>query len=596
MVTPGAPKGREKPGFFATFGRLPRTWLALAVTVVAGLCEGLGLALFMPLLVILDGGGRDPGGGIALVKSAFAAVGMPVNLFTMLVLIVFLVGGSLLIIFAKDRLLARAKFGKMGALRKALSESLFLSDWNHLSHRAGGEVANQLLVECLRSAAGLTLQVMVVATCIQIAIFAAISAILSWKLLLLCVLLAAGVAWLIQPLHRRTKAIGEEINKANRVYGFYVADFLRGARLVRVTGSEDRVLERIQGFNQATTKEFRDAEVTRTFSYFVVQALTVAILASVIAASRQVFGIPTPTLLTFLLIMARMAPRFIQLQQYYQAYAEYAAAFSVIDDAIDSGRDQAEKRHGGARPFRAMDDGLALETVSFRYPDEDKGAVEAVSLNIPRNAMVAVVGASGAGKSTLIDLIAGLREPDSGRIAIDGVDLAEIDLVSWRRRIGYVTQDVTIFNDTVRNNLLFAHPDAGEADIRQVLDLVRMRDIVAALPNGLNTVLGEGGIRLSGGQKQRLALARALIGDPQLLLLDEATSALDNESERLIQEALESIAHRLTIVVVAHRLATVRRADMIYVMEGGRIVESGAFDALVAGKGRFSDLHDSQFS
>ena len=579
------PRDQALPSFFATLGRLPGTWSTLTVTVAAGLCEGLGLALFVPVLEILDNGGTTSGKGLAIVAKAFDAVSLPVNLFTLLAVVVVLVSGSLAIGFGKDRMLARAKYDHMDGLRRSLTENLFLSRWDHLSRQAGGEVTNQLLIECYRGAAGLTHQVLCVATFIQAVVFAAISAFLSWKLLVLCLLLAALVTCMIWPLHRRTRAIGEETTRVNRVYGFRVVDFLKGSRLVRVTGAEDRVLEKIQAFNLGTIDAASAAEVIRAFTYFLVQALTVVVLAGIIAVSRQGLGVATPVLLTFLLIMARMAPRLIQLQQYYQAYSVYAAAAPIVDGAIAAARVQAENRHAGGRPFAAIAEGIALDDVSFRYPNEEKVAVEGISLRIACNTMTAVVGASGAGKSTLIDLIAGLREPDSGRIAIDGVDLADIDLVAWRRRIGYVTQDVTIFNDTVRTNLLFAHPDAGEADIRRVLDLVLMNDIVANLPDGLETVLGEGGVRLSGGQKQRLALARALIGEPQLLLLDEATSALDNESESLIQKALESIAHRLTIVVVAHRLATVRKADTIFVMEEGRIVESGSFDALVGREG-----------
>jgi ABC-type multidrug transport system fused ATPase/permease subunit len=564
--------------------------------VVAGLCEGLGLALFVPVLEILDGGGTVSGKGLAAVTKAFDAVQLPANLFTFLTLIVVLVAGSLIIVFIKDRMLIRAKFGYTGSLRRSLSESLFHARWDHLSKQASGEVTNQLLIECIRSAGGLTHQVMVVATAVQIAIFAAISAILSWQLLVLCFLLAGLVAGLIWPLQRRSWTIGEKTNRINKVYGFHIADFLKGRRLIRATGSEDRVLDRMQSLNLTNIDVLREADVIRAFAYFLVQALTVVILAGIIAISRQGLGVSTPVLLTFLLIMARMAPRFVQLQQYYQAYAIYMAAFPVIAGAIAEGRAEAEDRRAGGRPFSAITEGVALEDVSFRHSNENKGTVEAVSLSIPRNSMTAVVGVSGAGKSTLMDLIAGLREPCSGRITVDGDDLADIDLVSWRQRIGYVTQDVIVFNDTVRNNLLFAHPNAGSEELRRVLELVHMYDIISALPDGLDTVLGEGGIRLSGGQKQRLALARALIGDPQLLLLDEATSALDNESERLIQKALESITHELTIVVVAHRLATVRKADTIFVMEGGRIVESGSFDELVAGKGRFSELHESQFS
>ena len=296
-------------------------------------------------------------------------------------------------------------------------------------------------------------------------------------------------------------------------------------------------------------------------------------------------------LLTFLLIMLRLAPKLVQFQQYYQSYAVYAPAVSLVDAAVSAAAAAAEDRSAGA-PFHTLETGLELRDVTFRYENDGDAAVDGVTLRVPRNGMMAIVGGSGAGKSTLIDLIAGVQRPESGAVLIDGTDLGQLDLVSWRRRIGYVTQDVIVFNDTLRNNLLFSHPQAGDGAIEDGLRAAQLADLVQTLPRGLDTILGEGGVRLSGGQKQRLALARALIGKPELLLLDEATSSLDNESERKIQRAIESIANTLTIVVVAHRLTTVRKADLIYVMEGGRIVESGTFDALLARNGRFAELHN----
>jgi ABC-type multidrug transport system fused ATPase/permease subunit len=244
--------------------------------------------------------------------------------------------------------------------------------------------------------------------------------------------------------------------------------------------------------------------------------------------------------------------------------------------------------------LRRLERDIVLDRLRFRY-DNGKGAgLDGVSLRIAKNEIVAVVGSSGAGKSTLIDLLAGVQRGYEGRILVDGVELREIDLSSWRRRIGYATQDVILFNDTLRNNLLFARPDATAAEVAEALRLAHLTDLVASLPKGLDTELAEGGARFSGGQRQRIALARTLIAKPDLLFLDEATSALDSESERIIQTAIESVAHSMTIVVIAHRLSTVRKADVIHVLEDGRVVESGTFGELMAKRGRFAALHEFQ--
>ena len=186
--------------------------------------------------------------------------------------------------------------------------------------------------------------------------------------------------------------------------------------------------------------------------------------------------------------------------------------------------------------------------------------------------------------------------PDDGTITIDNKPLGEYDLMSWRRRIGYVAQDVVVFNDTLASNVTFACPEATEEDIREALEIARLSELIEELPDGLQTMIGENGTRLSGGQRQRLALARAIIGKPELLLLDEATSALDNESERLVQQAIEAIATEFTLVVIAHRLTTVRHADVIHVMEEGRVVQSGKYDDLMAQDGSFRQLHAAGFA
>ena len=585
-----------RKGFFATLGDLPGTWLTLAITVVAGMCEGLGLALFVPLLDILGEDGGKQGWGFRLLSDGFTAVGLPINLYTMLALILVLMVGSFTVTFAKDRMLAHAKYRHMEVLRNAVVDSLFLSRWSYLSRQASGEVINQAVTECFRGASGLTNQVMAVATAIQVVALAVVSSLLAWELLALCAMLAAVMALIVLPLHRRARAHGDSTSVANRNYSFHVIDHLRGARLIRVTGAEERELGRLARFNRTLIGVLRSAEVLVAFTYFVNQALPAVVLCGIIVVSYTVLDIPTSVLLTFLLIMLRLAPKLVQFQQYYQTYTVYAAALPVVDKAITEARASAEERGGGGTPFHTLEQRLRLDDVSFRYDAEGTEAVHRLSLTIPRNGIVGIVGESGAGKTTLIDLIAGLQMPDAGAVLVDGTDLRQMDLLTWRRRIGYVTQDVVVFNDTLRNNLLFSRPDAVDADIEAALATAQLADLAPALPQGLDTVLGEGGVRLSGGQKQRLALARALIGQPQLLLLDEATSSLDNESERRIQKAIDSIASKLTIVIVAHRLSTVRKANTIHVLEKGRIVESGTFDALLARNGRFAELHNAHLT
>ncbi len=230
---------------------------------------------------------------------------------------------------------------------------------------------------------------------------------------------------------------------------------------------------------------------------------------------------------------------------------------------------------------------IRFENVGFSYGSERR-ALEGVTLDVPAGKQAALVGESGAGKSTLMNLLPRLYEPDAGRILIDGVDIAQVTLRSLRARIAMVSQDAVVFNMSALENIAFGRPGASRADIIRAATEAAANDFISTLPNGYDTPLGEGGANLSGGQRQRIALARAFLKDAPILLLDEATSALDAESETKIQEALSRLTKGRTTLVIAHRLSTVKNADFIAVMEGGRIIETGVHDELLAKKGAYA--------
>jgi ATP-binding cassette subfamily C protein len=232
--------------------------------------------------------------------------------------------------------------------------------------------------------------------------------------------------------------------------------------------------------------------------------------------------------------------------------------------------------------------------VSVRAPSARPPALRDATLTIRAGATTAVVGPSGAGKSTLADIVLGLLFARAGHVEVDGVELTPARARAWRERVGYVAQETYLFNDTVRANLRWAYPEATDEEIQAALALAAADRFVAALPDGLDTVVGERGGRLSCGERQRLTLARALLRRPELLMLDEATSSVDAENELEIQRAVESLRGRMTMLVITHRLATTRAADVIYVMDRGRIVESGSFESLVRRGGRFAALCHAQ--
>jgi ABC-type multidrug transport system fused ATPase/permease subunit len=251
------------------------------------------------------------------------------------------------------------------------------------------------------------------------------------------------------------------------------------------------------------------------------------------------------------------------------------------------------RQKSGSKPFAGLRNQIAVEEVYFAY--QERGIVlENINIRIPQGTMIGLVGESGAGKSSLIDVIMGFNEPSRGTVTIDGVPLFDYDINSYRKRIGYVPQDPILFNASIRENLLWAKPDATNDDIDEACRRATAMEFITDLPEGQNTVVGDRGVRLSGGQCQRVALARAILRRPDLLILDEATSSLDTHSERLIQESIDALAKEATLIVIAHRLSTIVNADYIYVLEKGRVVEEGTYEHLTQLDGRFNKMVELQ--
>lgn len=580
--------------FFPTLGRLPRTWPCLAIIVLSGLAEGVGIMLFVPLIAVMTG--AEMGSALAGLPFAdfFAPIAEAGGLLPLLGGILAFILGALSLAYLQGIMVARATHRYVRETRIRYIRTLFLSPLEAIVERSHGEAANQLSNEAYRGGYALQAELQSVAYMILAAIYMAFAGFLSWTLLVGALAFTGLAMLVVWPMQRRAADIGKRMRDSNHLLSVHALDFLQGARLIKSSANEIRALGALERYVSSVYDVWIGAERLRILSYFSLQALPAVLVATLIAASATVLDMPVPTLLTFIMFLARIAPRVAQFQQQRHAYMINAAAFRTVENMI-----AASSAHGEtflsdtARAPARFGKAIVLTGVDYLYAT-GKTALEGIDLTVPKNAMIALVGSSGAGKSTLADIIAGLRRPTAGRVTVDGEDLWTLDLAGWRRRAGYVTQDISVFSGTVRENLTFAHPDVTEADIAEAVKTANFAEVLAGLPDGLETVMGQDGVRLSGGQRQRLALARALLGRPELLILDEATSALDNESERLIQDAIERVAHRMTIVIIAHRLTTIQKADAIYVMEGGRIVERGTYDQLAAAGGRFAQLHALQ--
>jgi ABC-type multidrug transport system fused ATPase/permease subunit len=266
-----------------------------------------------------------------------------------------------------------------------------------------------------------------------------------------------------------------------------------------------------------------------------------------------------------------------------------------VDEIIRESENKAENIQKHGQKFTDIHHELRLENVTYSYNDGESEALKGLSLVIGSREYVAIIGKSGCGKSTTLDILIGLIKPASGKVTIDGIDLNEIDRSTYLQKIGFVSQESIFFIGTIRENICIGLGDScDEMYLWECLKMAQIDEFVRSLPNTIETEIGEAGVKLSGGQKQRLAIARALMRRPALLILDEATSALDSDSEVRFQMAIQAVAHNYTIVVVAHRLSTIRNAQRIYVLDGGKLVQQGDYDSLTARRGIFLELVDAQ--
>jgi len=302
----------------------------------------------------------------------------------------------------------------------------------------------------------------------------------------------------------------------------------------------------------------------------------------------------TAQFVTFLFFLFRSYDPMRKLSRLQNSMEQALAAAHHVWEVMDE--HAAIKEKEDASELQPLEHEIQLRSVSFGYDNESRSVLRDINLTIRAGTMVALVGESGGGKSTLTKLLPRFHDPTSGAVFWDGVDLRDVKLSSLRRQLALVTQETVLFNDTVRHNIAYGKPEATQAEIEEAASIALAHDFIREMPQGYDTIVGERGIFLSGGQRQRLAIARAILVNAPVLILDEATSALDAESERLVQRAIANLVRNRTTIVIAHRLSTVRRADVIVVMEAGRIIETGTHTELLARGGQYRKLYELQFA
>lgn len=561
-----------------------KAFIFLGLLIALGLAEGIGLFMIIPFLQLIGvGGGEGSGGLTAIIGSIIAAVRLPLTLPALLCAYAGIIAVHAVAARFKDVLNVEIVQGFTQFLRDRLYGKLMRVDWLSFTRTRAADVTHVLTAGLEWVGYGTQHFLLLIGTAVIAAVHIGVALTISPPLTALALGSGAVLLLVLRPFNRQAFRTGEDLYQARNEMFAIVTEHLNGMKVAKSYGVEQRHVQNFRVVTGELVSQFiRFARVNAGTRMFY-QIGAVLVLSAFFYWAIDVFHLPAPYLLLMAFLFARILPKLSLLQQSYQQLRNmlpsYEAALAMEKRFAEM---QEPLAHRVVAPVR-LGQGVEFRQVSFGYhQNQNAYALHQIDLVIPARRTTAIVGPSGAGKSTLADLLMGLLPPDQGTVLIDGLPLAGELLHGWRRSVGYVPQETFLFHDTVRANLQWAQPDSGEEDLWRVLHLAAAAEFVVRLPQGLDTVVGDRGVRLSGGERQRLALARALLRQPSLLLLDEATSSLDLENERHIQEAVRQLHGELTIVVIAHRLATIRGADRIVVLNHGRVVESGTWDQLAA--------------
>jgi subfamily B ATP-binding cassette protein MsbA len=486
----------------------------------------------------------------------------------------------------------------MNQLRLQTVDMLLNVDIDFFSHHKIGELSSRCnndtgrVVRALQTCLGMATKMLTIFTFLVVLLW------LSWQLTLTATFLLGILAIVNQYFVKKSKQIGYMISHTAGDYTNKFLEILQGIRLIKTTGTETQeyqelkrrieLLEDAQFQSQVVTAAIGPINEVAGLLIVVVMVLLGRFL--LFENSQSFFTL----ILIYLAILFRLLPIVSSLNADRTTFANSVASTEIITAFVS--RNNKSFMVNNNTIYTGFTQEIKFENISFSYPNNKQLVLKNINLSIPKGKTIALVGYSGSGKSTTADLLARFYDPTEGRIIIDGKDMRDYDIQSLRQKMGIVSQDTFLFNNTVAYNIAYGLEQVTEADIIEVCQRANAYEFIIKLPKGFETEIGERGVILSGGQKQRLAIARALLRNPDILILDEATSALDTISERLVQQAIEELCRDRTTLVIAHRLSTVQNAYQIAVLDEGHIVELGNHQELLAKDGYYRRLYSMQFA
>ncbi|MCS3697415.1 ABC transporter ATP-binding protein [Salinibacter ruber] len=577
-----------------------RIYLVFALTTLAAFTQGLGFTMLLPLLRVSQSttNPEDLSGAEQVLYDALAWMGIADSLVGVLLVIcgLFLMKGALQ--FAQASYIGYLQADLLKQLKTGFFDTYNGMTYQYYISQNAGHFINVINQQVRRFFTSFLQFAKALTKAVSALSFFAFSFALSWKFALLVLVLGMGILVAFQFLNAHVRALSQRVSSEMSQLNKLLVQSLQAYKYVVATNQTDRLRAEVGDSIRRLTDDIFRQRIAGAVTKSIRQPISVVVIAVVILIQALVFNAPLAPIFVALLLFHKGMQSVMSLQKEWQGVMDKVGGVEVVDEEMQ--RIQEHQEHSGSRRLRPLSRGIDFQNVCFAYDEEDGDVLHDVNITVPTNQTVALVGESGAGKSTLVDMMTLMLKPRTGTVEIDGVPHDEVDLDSWRKQIGYVSQETVVFDDTVADNISLWQGDidkdpALRERVIHAAERAHAHHFIQDLPDGYQTVVGDRGVRLSGGQRQRLFVARELFKQPNLLLLDEATSDLDTASEQHIQDSIDALKGKTTVVIIAHRLSTVKNADRVYVLDEGRVIEEGSYEELrMRENGQFREMVEMQ--
>lgn len=573
-----------------------RIFLMLLLSILIGLLDGLGLTMFLPLLQMADGSTSAGGAGLGnldFVVNGINALGIELNIkAALLFLFVFFVLKGIVVYIAS---VYKVKINQFFASTLRINLTTLFTKYSFKAFVTAdvGRIQNSFTGEIARISLAYSNYSECIQQIVMVLVYLGFVFMVDWKFALLVCIGGLISNLFFKGLFKKTKIQSVELTiNGSNLHGFII-QYITNFKYLKATGFlpvyARKLINGIKQIEQNNTQMgILNSQISALREPFMIGIVCAVILIQVTYLNGNLGAIMVSLLFFYRALTALMA--------FQSKYNSFLSAYGALENIQDFEEDlKTHTESVGITTLTSFQHHIVLKDLDFGY-DAPDGVLKQINLTIHKNETVAFVGESGSGKTTLVNLVSGLLRPNAGAVLIDGIGHEEINVLSFQSRIGYISQDPVMFNDTIFNNVTFwAEPTkANQSRFWESISKAALTDFIETLPEQEQTLLGNNGINLSGGQKQRISIARELYKDIDILILDEATSALDSETEREIQENIDALKGTYTILIIAHRLATIKKADVIYLMDKGTIIDKGNFEQLIASSPRFRRMVELQ--